>query len=255
MTFYLGVHRAHWLAEAGVPLFVSHRILAPRKSLPRAAAPWGLDSGGFTELSMYGEWRTTPQEYASAVRRYMNEIGSMAFASPQDWMNEPDMLRRTGLTIDEHQRRTVENYIELRELADDLPFIPVLQGWEPDDYLRCVDLYGRYGIDLEALPLVGIGTVCRRQDTASGRAVIEALEPHQLPLHGYGVKTTGLAAFGQHLTSSDSMAWSYRARMAARDRSKIGLAGSVSHCTKTNCANCLHFALEWRQRLLTGVPA
>jgi len=52
-----------------------------------------------------------------------------------DWMSEPIMLAKTGLTVAVHQARTVANYLALRDLAPDLPFIPVLQGWRLDDYL------------------------------------------------------------------------------------------------------------------------
>ena len=45
-----------------------------------------------------------------------------------DWMCEPAMLARTGLTVAEHQAGTVANYLELRAAAPELPFIPVLQG-------------------------------------------------------------------------------------------------------------------------------
>lgn len=51
MKFYLGAHHPGWLAHAGVPLFVSYARLGPMKRLPRAAAPWALDSRGFSELS------------------------------------------------------------------------------------------------------------------------------------------------------------------------------------------------------------
>lgn len=36
--FYLGTHQVDHLERAGVPLFVSHRRLAGRKTLPRAIA-------------------------------------------------------------------------------------------------------------------------------------------------------------------------------------------------------------------------
>lgn len=39
------------------------------------------------------------------------------------------MLARTGLTVREHQERTIANFLELRRIAPGLPFIPVLQGW------------------------------------------------------------------------------------------------------------------------------
>jgi len=110
-TFYLGSHMPNWLATAGVPLFISHRRLADRKTLPRAAAEWALDSGAFSELSLYGEWRLTVREYNRAVRRYDDEIGSLSWVSPLDLMCEPEMLAKTGLTVQEHQRRTVENWL------------------------------------------------------------------------------------------------------------------------------------------------
>lgn len=250
MKFWLGVHRPAWLAQAGVPLFVSHRTLRAYRTLPRAAAPWALDSGGFTELSMHGRWETTPTEYIAAVRRYRDEVGQLVWASPQDWMNEPAMLARTGLTVDEHQRRTVDNYLLLRDAALDLPFIPVLQGWERDDYLRCADLYERADVDLAALPAVGVGTVCRRQDTSAAEGIVTALAARGYALHGFGVKLTGLGVYGHALASADSMAWSYRARRAAGDREALGLPRPS--CGKRTCANCLHFALEWRQKALSA---
>ena len=135
MTFYLGAHHPHWLERAPFPLFVSHRRLAARRRRPRATTGWALDSGGFTELRLHGGWSTTPAEYVAAVRRYCDEIGSLERAAPMDWMCEPFMITKTGLSIAAHQVRTVANYLELRSLAPDLPFVPVLQGWERDDYL------------------------------------------------------------------------------------------------------------------------
>src|SRR5436309_107712 len=47
-------------------------------------------------------------------------------------------------------------------MAPELPITPVLQGQSISDYSRCADLYERHGVDLAALPLVGVGSVCRR---------------------------------------------------------------------------------------------
>ena len=55
---------------------------------------------------------------------------------------------------------------QLRELAPDLPIIPVVQGQHPEQYLYCVDLYRTLAmVDLTTEPLVGVGSVCRRQGT------------------------------------------------------------------------------------------
>src|SRR5437764_1164840 len=62
-------------------------------------------------------------------------------AAPQDWMCEPFMVSRSGMSVTEHQTRTVASFAELRGLAPDLPFMPVLQGWTVAEYLRCAGMY------------------------------------------------------------------------------------------------------------------
>ncbi|AHB79573.1 queuine tRNA-ribosyltransferase [Mycobacterium phage Validus] len=254
--FYLGTHEPSWLRTAGVPLFVSHRRLMRLKGeLPVAIEKWALDSGGFSELSMYGEWRTTPAEYVAAVARYDREIGKLEWAAPQDWMCEPDMIAKTGLSVIEHQRRTVANYVELCELwaevsDEECPFMPVLQGYAVEDYLRCMDMYAEAGVDLKAVPLVGVGSVCRRQHTDEIRAVFEAIlaRDPELPVHGFGVKSLGLKVYGDLLTTADSMGWSYNARRNA-DNPAMSLG-----CEHKHCGNCLKWALRWRERFVKAVP-
>jgi hypothetical protein len=86
-----------WLSrERGVPLLVSHRRLAGRRSLPRAKGPWVLDSGGFTELALHGRWGFDELTYVAAVRGYATEIGQLDFAAPMDHMSEAPVLARTG---------------------------------------------------------------------------------------------------------------------------------------------------------------
>lgn len=235
-TFYLGCPEPAWMARTRVPLFVSHVRLRRRKSLPRAGGRWALDSGGFSELARHGRWTVGPAEYVAAVRRYRDEIGGLDFAAPQDWMCEPDMLARTGLTQDEHQRRTVGNLLELRELAPDLPWAPVVQGWTLGAHLRCVELYADAGVDLTAEPRVGIGSVCRRTSPVSVAFIVGSLHGAGLRnLHGFGIKTSALALCADQLASADSMAWSYAAR-----------AGSEP-CPdgRRDSRNCLHYATDW----------
>lgn len=238
--FWLGAHHARWLATAGVPLCVSRRTLASRRTLPRAAWPWMLDSGGFTELSLHGAWTVSAEQYAAEVRRFANRIGLMAWAAPQDWMCEPQILAKTGLTIAEHQSRTVGNLLDLRALAPDLPIIPVLQGWTLADYERCIRLYERAGVDLIAEPLVGVGSICRRQSTGEAAAILTTLASHGIRLHGFGVKIDGLARAADALVSADSLAWSRGARSSP----------PMDGCTHKSCSNCLRSALTWRERVL-----
>lgn len=246
LQFWLGTHRPTWLwSVTNTPLFISNRVLRDRKTpFPRATTSWALDSGGFTELNLYGGWRTTPEEYVDSVRRYVTELGGLTWASPQDWMVEPWMLAKTGKTILEHQALTIENYLTLREMAPDLPFIPVLQGWALDDYHTHADAYAAAGVDLSE-GVVGVGSVCRRQATGEITAIFDSLHGRGLQMHGFGVKTQGLARYADDLTSADSLAWSYSARQEAR--------AGIRHCSKKTCANCLHYALAWRERLLRNL--
>ena len=265
IRFYLGTHMPNWLATAGVPLFVSHRRLAGRRSLPRAAAPWALDSGGFSELSLFGGWRTTAEEYVADVRRYDLEIGRLDWAAPQDWMCEPIMLGKTGKTVDEHQLLTVRNFVRLQELwygitADESPFMPVLQGMSEADYLRCADLYLEHGVDVRDYELVGIGSVCRRQATEEIGAILKAIKAHvdpDLPVHLFGVKTLGLRRYGDEATTADSLAWSFDGRYWSDKSNALNaregggqLCGTVHPRGAKNCANCLPYALAWRERVL-----
>jgi|ThiBio_1000_plan_1041568.scaffolds.fasta_scaffold00807_16 hypothetical protein len=251
MQFYLGTHQPGWLARAGVPLFVSHRRLRGYTRLPRARASWALDSGGFSELSMFGEWQTDPSEYVYYVDRYDREVGNLNWAAPQDWMCEPWIVAKTGRSVREHQERTVENFVLLERLweaqqqlwlrpcdRNSCPFMPVLQGWDLADYWTCVDLYAQAGVRLADYPLVGLGSVCRRQATGEIETIVRSLGA-VLPIHGFGVKTEGIGRYARWLTSADSMAWSVAGRREP--------GCSAGHRSE---ANCQRYALAWRERVI-----
>jgi hypothetical protein len=261
-TFYLGTHMSNWLWSGRIPedvaLFVSHRRLSGRKTSfpPAVVKDWALDSGGFTELQMYGEWRTTPEQYVAAVRRYDDEIGNLSWAAPQDWMCESAIINGgvfngirfagTKLSVHEHQRRTVDNFVRLSDLWNDdftNPFMPPLQGDDRDSYLRCWDMYDRAGINLANYPLIGLGSVCRRQHEDEIGDIVTALleRDPELPVHGFGVKKQGLLKYGSLLNTADSLAWSLDGRLSPP------LDGCEGHI---NCANCARYALRWRADLL-----
>ena len=240
MDFWLGTHKAHWLTTTP-RVMVSHRTLRVRRTLPVAFGPWVLDSGGFTELRLHGEWTESARTYALATRRYRDEIGEPDWIAPQDWMCEPIMRQRTGLTVREHQELTIQNYLDLCAL--DVPVIPVLQGWTLDDYEEHVGMYYQEGVNLWGT-LVGLGSVCRRQDTTTGQRIVRRLAAMGLRLHGFGVKVTGLRAFGDALASADSMAWSVAARWTATQ---------LPGCSHRVCNNCLRYALQWREKILAAL--
>lgn len=244
MQFYLGTPEPSWLTRAGVPLFLSRRRLVRLRQLPRATAPWALDSGGFSELTLFGAWQTSPAQYVSEVRRFAAEVGGLEWAAIQDWMCEPFMLKRTGLTVKEHQARTLASWLDLTALAPELPWVPVLQGWRLDDYRRHAEAYARAGVELVTRDLVGLGSVCSRQDAEGVRISWELARDGLTRLHGFGFKLTGLQR-GTPLISADSMSWSYQARRRGRQ---------LPTCRHRSCSWCLPWALAWRQRVLDAIP-
>lgn len=263
--FFLGTTIPSWLHEIPLPLFVARQNLTDRKTLPRRAeihgapVPWCLDSGGFTELNLHSRWRITARRFVEEVRRIRDAVGGLLWNAPMDWMTEPTILQNTGLTVVEHQRRTIQNFLDLRAMAPDLPTIPVLQGWTLDDYRRCMEGYARYGVDLRREPVVGVGTVCRRQSDIVASQILQVAIDEGLRCHGFGFKTTGLlrhfqieaslrTPWGQQrgaLISADSQAWSFRATK------HDPLPG---HCVyHKHCNNCPVYALQWREALTTRI--
>jgi hypothetical protein len=147
----------------------------------------------------------------------------------------------------EHQLRTIQSWELLNDLAPEVPWLAVCQGWKPWHYWNHVEAFATRGHDLRSHPVVGIGSVCRRQGTAEAAAVVRELGRYGLKLHGFGFKLLGLLQVDDVLASADSLAWSFAARRLRRP-----LDGCVGH---KNCANCLRYALEYRDDLLTRVNA
>lgn len=244
MIFFLGTHQVDWLHRpefVNVPLFISVVRLRRIKKLVPATTLWAMDSGGFSALSKHGGWQVTPQQYVKEVDRWL-QIGGMQWAATQDWMCEDKILLKTGKTVLEHQQLTVQNYQDLLALRTGHQGCPVLQGYTLDDYKRCLDMYQEIpGIDLFKLPIVGIGTMCRRQGTKEAQVIIKHFAGLGLKIHAFGFKKDGLPGTHRHIISSDSLAWSADARLTP-----IRLPG----CQHKKCASCEKYALLWRSQLL-----
>lgn len=189
-----------------------------RKS-PFPANDWIMDSGAFTTLDKHGDYppEHSVAEYAQQVRRWKNN-GNMLAAVSQDYMCEPLMLAKTGLTVWAHQQLTVERYDRLIAERTGAYILPVLQGYEPQEY---VDHIRDYGERLAHGAWVGVGSVCKRNGNPTAiEAVLSAIKAERpdLRLHGFGLKKTALAspAIRDMLETADSMAWSMAARKEGR---------------------------------------
>lgn len=243
MRFFVGVHHPHNAGKVDAA-FISYHALKRRKG-PFPVKVWILDSGSFTTILKYGGYPDEPEVYAEAIKRW-SANGTMLAAVTQDYMCEPHMLKITGLTIEEHQRLTVERYDRL--LACDLGgayLMPVLQGYAPEDYVQHIAMYGdrfpqphgpthpRLGKPPQGM-WVGVGSVCKRNGNPDAiKKVLLAIKDARpdLQLHGFGLKKTALASglIRSLLKSADSMAWSYAARREGRDGNDIGEAIAYAH--------------------------
>ncbi|MFE1323691.1 hypothetical protein [Streptomyces sp. NPDC058741] len=254
MRFYLTTHKRHWVKLTNVPLFLKSEHFAAAAKLYPARGRYAVDSGGFSELQRHGRWTRSPRQYVDDLRRIWEYVGPYDWAAGQDWMCEdliihggtagPLKFAGTHLSVPEHQRRTVHNFLDLRSLAPTLRIIPTLQGRTVAEYHACADLYESYGVDLRQEPTVGLGSVCRLQSTKQGAAIVTAMAARGYRLHGFGFKILGLERVGHLLASADSAAWSYHARK------RPPLPG---HPHK-NCANCIDYALMWRTRVISAIP-
>jgi GNAT superfamily N-acetyltransferase len=307
MRFFLGTHVISFFEKTSVPLFVSRSQLEGYVNPPRAAGPWALDSGGFTQIYQFGHWTISPEDYVDQVRFWRRQVGNLDWSAQMDFMCEPHILLRAmvyegllpGIREDGpntmrviqnrygrlgekfkdrsllmervcvHQERTIANLIRLRELAPDVHFMPVLQGWTAQDYIAHADAWMRAGVDLTKEPIVGLGSVCRREKLDVAQAVISTLTggDWRLRLHGFGLKNDAFEdpIVARGLASADSLAWSYMARYGTdmiddpdrpAKKLKAKLCGhehpkNDADYTKAGCTNCLYWALQWRRKALS----
>ncbi|MGW2169165.1 deazapurine DNA modification protein DpdA family protein [Streptomyces sp. NPDC001705] len=284
---YFNTHETHWLYAkrlerllGGYTLFVAIPRLERRKTpFPPALHPYCVDSGGFSELQKHGRWRRSAAEYVALVRRIVGQLGPelCQWVAPQDCMCEDlviyggigprgavfkgtremrgmhpgDREQDRTIAIRIHQRLTVNNYVELITLAPEIKFIPVLQGQTLEDYEYCDQLYRKAGVNLATAPVVGLGSVCRRQAEGEIEEIVDHFHAKGYRLHGFGVKTLGLGRYGPKLVSADSLAWSEDARRRPGGFGPVHPAGTSTH---KNCANCPDYAVWWHRRLVNKYP-
>lgn len=224
-TFYFGAacgssrKALRQLEEPNVMLNYATKLNTPWEGIDRLF----IDSGGYSFMKGKGEYQTTDSEYLDHVAEYDSE----AFAL-RDYPCEPDVLSEHGRDVDDHQQRTLARHINLLDQLEardiDSRPVAVLQGWNVEDYLRCVDLFRDHGVLTD---YVGIGSVCRRNQEAEIRRVILAIRdavPPTVDLHAFGVKGSVLKYpdVRDALASADSMSYNYAAQWSALEAKGAG---------------------------------
>lgn len=216
MIFYVGLHQpsdAKFFDRA----FLSVNRMRDRKA-PIGCKDWIMDSGAFTEIATHGEYRQGVEGYAAEIRRWAYEGSGMTCAVAQDYMCEPFILEKTGLTVAEHQRLTIERYDALVAADHGVEIMPVLQGYTAEQY---VDHLRQYGARIKPGAYVGVGSVCKRNvdidQIVHILVTIKRARP-DIRIHGFGLKITALSSgvVRDCLFSADSMAWSQAARKQGR---------------------------------------
>lgn len=215
MRFFVGLHQPS-NAQHFQRCMVSVNRLENRQ-MDFHPHEWIMDSGAFTRVSK-GKGHLPVEDYARQIERW-SRCGTLAAAVSQDYMCEPFILAKTGLSVGDHQRLTIERYDALIALEPPAYIMPVLQGYQPSEYVAHIHEYGER---LKPGMWVGVGSVCKRNSKVREvEAVIQTIsaERPDLRLHLFGLKTTSLRSLLVHslIYSADSMAWSWAARYEGRN--------------------------------------
>lgn len=210
-TFYYG-------AASGSARKAMQQLEEPNIMLSYATEnnePWDcenlfIDSGGYSLMLDTGD-HPPADEYLDYV-----ESADPEYFALQDFPCEPEVLEEYGRSVMNHREFSLEYSAQVltyaRERGLDSEPVAVLQGWDPEDYRKCIDRYEQEGLLTDT---VGIGSVCRRHADADIRDVVltvrEAIPDRRI--HAFGVKRDVLSHPDvlDALDSADSLAydWSY----------------------------------------------
>jgi hypothetical protein len=140
MTFPPGLHH-HSDAKHFPRCLVSINTIRDRKG-GFEVGEWMMVSCAFTELAKCGRYRHKPQVYAEPIVRRAGN-GTPLVAVRQDCMGEEFSLEKTGPTVEDHERLTIERHDRIRTAAPGpIHILPVLQGYAPSAYCPHIRQYG-----------------------------------------------------------------------------------------------------------------
>ncbi len=185
------------------PLVSVNSAMGRRLDLRSKSQSW-VDSGAFQIIKARGYFPFGDGLYASWV-------GAMGpkFFTQLDWPCEPAVLAKTGLSVEEHQRRSLQsaNTLASSEVGDAV-LVPTIQGWTVEQYLAAAENLEKIGLWRSYM---AIGSVCRRNQAAAVVAVITALREFSpnTRYHGFGVKSSPKIL--KLIWSCDSFAWRFAA--------------------------------------------
>jgi hypothetical protein len=176
-----------------------------------------VDSGGYQFFTQFNEYPYTVEDYLKKIDNISDKI--KYFAS-MDYPCEPELLEKRGKTVKEHIDATIKNTIKTHELIKaEYPhlkdkFVPVIQGWATNDYIKCIEGYKTAGLWPE-YDYWAVGSVCRRNATTQTKDILKTIQRAggNKRLHAFGFKISNLKdrTIKSLLYSCDSSAWGIEA--------------------------------------------
>lgn len=163
-----------------------------------------LDSGAFGSAFWDGGYTYEPDDYLKIVEKVMPD-----WWVTMDYPCEPNILPQ--VSIRERIHRTIEN-TKLLRTAPFPGFLAVIQGWEIEDYHYCVNRMEAEGL---IMPVMGIGSICRRGSQAKVVSIIAELARllPRVKFHAFGAKINTLnynnGEILNYLDSLDTAAWQF----------------------------------------------
>jgi len=206
-----------------------------------------VDCGGFYN-SLGGNYKTSDIEYLN----YVKSVNADLFAL-RDYTCEKEVCKRLKTTPKEQIKKTFEHHLRMLEYLNDFYLeynnkkalaVPVLQGYELEDYLHCLDLYRSNGI---LSTYIAIGSLCRRNATREITEIIGKIReelPNWTMIHAFGIKLPAIKKIWNICDSIDTGTWDYASRWdiirgekSKREASRDALKSFIYKLDKIRCSN------------------
>jgi hypothetical protein len=232
-------------------------------TLPRAVTQAAADSGGYVASKIWGEYRYSLAEYVTWLLSW--KPGPPVWAAMMDYCCEPELQVLTR----ERQDKTTYNARQAWSKYKAAPFVwtPTIQGLAPLDYQRHArelapliqEMKAYYARRGQAdIFRVGVGTLCRRVDSMTIRAIVAAVRA-VLPgvgFHLWGIKLSSIRALdieAMQIKSTDSATWHDKLYNSQAIREGAAAAGMSqrAYCIKVKLPAYLVKVAEAAARLAT----
>lgn len=169
-----------------------------------------LDSGGYSFFSRWGDYPFSIEDYVGLAHLLQDKYPLYRVAT-LDYPCEPDIDRSHLMTNEDRIKKTVSNAVECMHTDQNLPWLPVIQGYTTNEFLSCIDLYEEVGITSDYW---AIGSICSRKgNPLELRKIITSIkEQHpngKLHAFGLGIPFLRDPQIFQAIYSSDSAAWNW----------------------------------------------